>query len=311
MNSHRKPPLVVLVGPTAVGKTEISIRLAQWLGAEIVSGDSRQFYRGMDIGTAKPTLAERAAVPHHLVDIANPDETLSLAIFQRLARAAIASIHARGRLPLLVGGTGQYMRAVTRGWTPPAVVPDPTMRSALEHMAHQRSAGWLHDRLASIDPQAAESMDRRNVRRTIRALEVILTSGNRFSDQRAQSDSPNRLISGGLMRRRQELYERIDARIERMFESGLVEETRKLLAQGYSPELPAFSAIGYRECMEVISGTMQVEEAKAAMRRLTRAFVRRQGNWFKETDPSIKWFECGDPDLLRKVESYVLQETGN
>jgi tRNA dimethylallyltransferase len=309
MISDPKPPLVVVVGPTAVGKTEISILLAHRLDAEIVSADSRQFYRGMDIGTAKPTPAQRALVPHHLIDIADPDETLSLAVFQRLALEAISGIHLRGRLPLLVGGTGQYIRAVTRGWQPPPVVPDPKLRSALERMKLERGSEWLHDRLESMDPQAAQSIDHRNARRTIRALEVILTSGHRFSSQRAHVDSPYHLASIGLKLPRPKLYERIDARIQSMFESGLIQETQSLLSSGYSPALPAFSAIGYSECTKVISGELQVEEAKAAIRRLTRAFVRRQGNWFKESDPLIKWFEVDDANAVSKIESFIREET--
>ena len=309
MRPVSEPPLVVVVGPTAVGKTEVSIRLAQRLDAEIVSADSRQFYRGMDIGTAKPTVAQRALVPHHLVDIADPDDTVSLAVFQRLALDAISGIHARGRLPLLVGGTGQYIRAVARGWKPPPVRPDPRLRSALERLILDRGPLWLHDRLESMDPQAAQAIDYRNARRTIRALEVILTSGHRFSSQRLEADSSYHLVSIGLMLRRPELYKRIDARIEHMFASGLIQETQGLLSHGYSPALPALSAIGYDECLKVISGAMQLDEAKAAIRRRTRLFVRRQANWFKDSDPSIKWFDLDDGNALSAIEAFLNEET--
>ena len=191
-------PLVVLVGPTAVGKTDLSLFLARTLAGEIVSADSRLFYRGMDIGTAKPSAAERAAVPHHLIDVAEPWETWSLVRFRSEALAAITSIHARGRLPLLVGGTGQYVRAVTHGWLPPAVAPQPRLRVALETMAAGRSPYWLHEKLRGLDPDAAAAIDPRNTRRVIRALEVVLLSGQRFSRLRGQADSPFRLVTIGL-----------------------------------------------------------------------------------------------------------------
>lgn len=300
-----RPPLVILVGPTAVGKTELSIQLAKRINGEIVSADSRLFYRGMDIGTAKPTLAERAGVPHHLIDIADPDEIISLAIFQQLARQAIAEIQHRGHLPILVGGTGQYIRAVVEGWSPPAVQPEARLRLVLEKMAAERGHQWLHDRLRSLDVQAAEKIDPRNVRRTIRALEVILLTGQPFSTQRQQGESPYNALTVGLSRPRPELYARVDARIEAMFASGLLEEVRSLLAKGYSPDLPAMSAIGYREAVRVVNGQMSVEQAKVEMRRATRVFIRRQANWFRPSDPGIHWFQAGDPDVVEKMEQVI------
>ena len=296
-----KPPLLLLVGPTAVGKTELAIRLAERLNGEIISADSRLFYRDMDIGTAKPTPAEQARAPHHLIDVANPDETWSLAMFQQRAHEVIAEIHARGRLPLLVGGTGQYVRAVTQGWTPPEVEPDSKLRAELEKMKAERGKEWLYDKLKALDPEAAAVIDLRNVRRTIRALEVILTTGHKFSAQRGQADSPYDLLTVGLKRPREELYARVDARIDAMFVAGLLNEVRALLAKGYSPELPSMSGIGYRECCQVLGGQMSEEQARVQMKRITRAFVRRQANWFKESDPNIHWLEAGDPDVLEKV----------
>lgn len=284
------PPLILLVGPTAVGKTEIAIQLAEQMNGEIVSADSRLFYRGMDIGTAKPTREERARVPHHLIDVADPDETWSLGQFQQAARTAIADIHARGKLPFLVGGTGQYMRAVTEGWRPPEVRADEKLRDELEKMKEERGKDWLHDKLKMLDPEAADKIDARNVRRTIRALEVILTTGKKFSAQRWQAASPYHLITIGLTRPRAELYARVDARIESMFAAGLLDEVRGLLAKGYSADLPSMSGIGYRECVRVIKGQWSREQAEVQMRRATRAFVRRQANWFKSTDESIRWF---------------------
>lgn len=302
-----KLPLILIIGPTAVGKTEIAIQLAEKLNGEIVSADSRLFYRGMDIGTAKPSLKERARVPHYLIDIVNPDETLSLAVFQQKARDIIAKIHARGKLPFLVGGTGQYVRAVTQGWTPPEVTADERLRDELGRIVSrdEKGADWLHARLQLLDPDAAQKIDARNVRRTIRALEVILTTGRKFSEQRGQSDSPYQLITIGLTRPRPELYERVDQRIEVMFANGFIDEVKGLLERGYSPTMPSMSAIGYRECIRVVNDEWSVEQAKVEMRRATRVFVRRQANWFKESDPHIKWFNPGNVNTPAEIEQYI------
>jgi tRNA dimethylallyltransferase len=301
-----KPPLILIVGPTAVGKTELAIQLAEKLNGEVISADSRLFYRGMDIGTAKPSREELARVPHYLIDIVNPDETLSLAVFQEKAKHIIADIHMRGKIPFLVGGTGQYVRAVTQGWTPPEVIADERLRGALEKLKEERGFEWLHARLQSLDPEAAAKIDARNVRRTVRALEVILTTGRKFSEQRGQVDSPYHLITIGLTRPRPELYQRVDERIGAMFANGFVDEVRGLLEKGYSPTLPSMSAIGYRECIGVVKGELTIEQAKFEMRRVTRVFVRRQANWFKESDPSIMWFKVKD-GVGKEIETYIRQ----
>jgi len=300
-----KPPLVVVVGPTAVGKTGISIQLAERMDGEIVSADSRLFYRGMDIGTAKPSAEERARVPHHLIDVAEPYETWSLALFQKAAAETIDGIRARGKLPFLVGGTGQYIHAVTHGWSPPAAAPDAEFRTKLEAQAESDGYQGLYEQLKELDPTAAEKIDPRNVRRTIRALEVIHFTGRKFSEQRGQVEGPYRLVTVGLIRPRPELYARVDARIESMFAAGLLDEVRGLLAQGCSPDLPAMSSIGYRECAAVLEGRMSLDEAKVQMRRLTRIFVRRQANWFKLDDQEIHWFEAGEK-ACSEIEAYLL-----
>jgi len=302
-----QPFLILIVGPTAVGKTEIAIQVAEQINGEIVSADSRLFYRGMDIGTAKPTHEEKARVPHHLINIANPDEILSLAVFHQKAREVIADIHARGKLPFLVGGTGQYVRAVTEGWKPPEVKPNERLRVELEKEKDEKGKDFLYERLKSLDPDAAEKIDARNVRRTIRALEVILTTGKKFSEQRGQSESPYDLITIGLTRPRPELYARIDVRIESMFENGLLDEVEGLLAKGYSSDLPTMSAIGYRECVSVIEGQLSIEQAKVKMRRATRIFVRRQSNWFKESDPNIHWLYAGEKNVVDKIIAIIRQ----
>lgn len=299
-----EPPLIVMVGPTAVGKTELAITLAERLNGEIISADSRLFYRGMDIGTAKPSALELQRVPHHLIDVAEPDETWSLALFQKTAREVIDNIHARGRLPFLVGGTGQYIRAVIEGWLVPELAPNPGLRAALEAWGKEVGASGLFARLGIIDPGAAAQIDYRNQRRTIRALEVILSTGRLFSAQRQRTDTPYNLLIIGLKRPRLELYTRIDARIEAMLARGLVEEVKSLLNRGLSPGASALSAIGYREMISYLVGELTLDEAVAQMKRATRIFVRRQANWFKESDPTINWFEVKS-GIEEKIEEKI------
>jgi tRNA dimethylallyltransferase len=302
-----KPPLVVIVGPTAVGKTEVSLQLAERLDGEIVSGDSRLFYRGMNIGTAKPTMQEQQRVPHHLIDVADPDETWSLAVFQETAQKSIAEINQRGKLPFLVGGTGQYIRAMLEGWAPPELAPDPKIRKVLDKWANDSGGDELHRRLGYLDPLAADRIDPRNVRRTVRALEVIFRTGKRFSSQTRKQESFYNNLVLGIIRPRPELYRRIDERVEAMLDAGLVEEVRALLQKGYPPDLPTFSAIGYREIIAHLMGEISLEEAVMLIKRATRQFVRRQANWFKPTDPTIHWFDA-DEHLAANMEACIREQ---
>jgi tRNA dimethylallyltransferase len=307
-SDYRRPPLVVIVGPTGVGKTELSIQLALRLNGEIVSADSRLFYRGMDIGTAKPGLEERALVAHHLIDVADPDQVWSLAMFQEAATQAIQAIHTSGNLPFLVGGTGQYFRAIVDGWALPKVKPDPKLRSAIEHWAEEITPHGLHNRLQILDPSSAEQIDARNLRRTIRALEVIFTSGKRFSEQRRQQKNVYHTFTLGLIRPRDDLYKRIDIRIEKMIEAGLVSEVQTLLNRGYAADLPTLSAIGYHEIIDHLAGKISLEEAVELMKRRTRIFVRRQANWFKLTDQNIHWYDAQNlsPDqIIQDIRSWL------
>jgi tRNA dimethylallyltransferase len=301
-------PLVVILGPTGVGKTEVAIQLAERLDGEIISVDSRLFYRGMDIGTAKPTEAELLRAVHHLVNVADPDQPWSLSKFQAEAQKCVAEIHQRGRLPLLVGGTGQYIRAVIEGWMPPDQPADTNLRDALENWAGEIGRVELHRKLAIIDSDAAQTIDPTNLRRTVRALEVIFSSGKRFSEQRRRRGSPS-VLQIGLYRPRPELYARIDARIETMVMVGLLEETRQLLAKGYSAKLPGLSAIGYREMIDVLEGRITLEEAIIFMKRKTREYVRRQANWFKLNDPNIHWFDAGQISV-EIIAEYILSGKG-
>lgn len=288
-------PLVVIVGPTAVGKTAFAVEVAKKLDGEVVSADSRLFYRRMDIGTAKPPLEDLAGVPHHLIDVAEPDEPWSLVLFQEQAQKVIASIHAHGKLPFLVGGTGQYIKAVIEGWQAPLQQPDFEMRQILETWGSEIGPHELHNRLGIIDPEAAKHIEPGNLRRTVRALEVIFKTGSRFSEQRMKSKSPYSICVIGLKRPRAELYMRIDSRIDQMIAAGLMDEVKNLLVKGFSPNLPTLSAIGYREMIAVINGTISMDEAIMQMKRLTRQFVRRQSNWFKESDPNIHWLDANQP----------------
>jgi tRNA dimethylallyltransferase len=297
-------PVVIIVGPTGVGKTEISLQLAERLEGEIISSDSRHFYRGMDIGTAKSSIEERARVPHHLIDVIDPGDVWSLALFQQAARDALRQIHGRGKLPFLVGGTGQYIRAVVEGWDLPEQEPDSGMRTALEHWGLEIGAKSLHERLAVLDPEAASVIQYQNLRRTVRALEVILRTGRRFSEQRQRSQSPYSLLMIGLTRPRPELYARIDERIEQMLARGLLDEVRGLLEKGYTAGLPSMSAIGYREMIAHLSGQISLEEAIVQMKRSTRQYVRRQANWFKPSDPNIHWFSM-NPHTADEVERLI------
>ncbi len=297
-------PLLVLVGPTAVGKTALSLALAEHLDAEIVSADSRLLYRGMDIGTAKPTPEERRRVPHHLIDVADPDETWTVARFQDAAYQAIEAIHRRGRLPMLVGGTGQYVWAVVEGWQVPRVPPQPGLREALERWGEAIGPEALHARLAVLDPKAAERIHPTNLRRTVRALEVIFSTGRLFSQQRSKRPPPYDILIVGLTRPRAELHQRIRERIEAMLQAGWLDEVRRLLASGYSPDLPSMSGIGYAELIAHLQGEMSLEEAIERIRRRTHVFVRRQANWFKATDPRIHWFTPG-PETMQEVLALV------
>lgn len=304
MEAHSGIKLLVIVGPTAVGKTALSIDLALRFDGEVVSADSRQIYRHMDIGTAKATPDEREAVPHHLIDVVNPDQELTLAHYRRLATEAIAGIHARGRLPILVGGTGLYVRALLEGWTIPEVPPQHQYRQALETWAEREGHEALHRRLAEVDPEAAARIDARNVRRVIRALEVHHATGEPISALQAKSPPGYRPLTIGLTMPRTDLYRRIDERVERMIAAGLVAEIRGLLARGYDLGLPAMSGLGYRQIGQYLQGQVSLEEAVVLIKRHTRRFVRRQYNWFRPTDPTIHWVDVTRP-FHAQIEAQV------
>ena len=305
---RKSQPVIAILGPTAVGKTRISIPLAERFEGEIVSVDSRLIYRGMDIGTAKPTLQERERVPHHLIDVTDPDDTWNLAKFSDAALNVIHDIHCRGKAAFLVGGTGQYLRAILEGWTPPPSAESPRLREKLEVTAANNGYEALHKQLQEVDPASAERIDPRNVRRIIRALEIFHTTGKPASLQREKNPPPFEILRIGLTLPRQKLYQRIDQRIDLMIEAGWIEEVQELIDSGISPALPSLSAIGYAQLAAYLGGEMDLDSAIVEIRRLSRQFVRRQANWFKADDPGIQWFDAVtgvDEQIARVIERWL------
>lgn len=296
-------PVIFIVGPTASGKTQLSIQIARAIGSEIISADSRYFYRMMDIGTAKPDASEMDNIRHHLIDIADPDETISVALFKQKVAEIIDQMHLNEKIPIVVGGTGQYIHAILHNWEMPVVEADHRMRIILEQYAEHYGKLKLFEFLQKVDPEAAKIIDYRNLRRTVRAVEVILKTGQRFSNQRKR-ESPiysHKMI--GIRWDRSILYQRIDDRIEKMIENGFIKEVRMLNELGYSPDLPSMSGIGYREITAYIHGEISLDEAIMLMKRNSRTYVRRQANWFKDNDPTIQWFEGSELDIQKIIEN--------
>lgn len=248
-------------------------------------------YRQFDIGTAKPTPAQQAIAPHHLLDVVEPDEVLSLADFQTRAYTVIEAVQQRGRLPLLVGGTGQWVQAVVEGWNIPRVAPDPGLRAEFEAVARAEGHEALHAQLAAVDPQAARKLDPRNVRRVIRALEVYRKTGLPISRQQHKSPPPYDILQLGLTMSREALYRRIDRRVDNMMAQGLLAEVERLAAAGYGWNTPAMSGLGYRQIGQFLGGEVSLEEAVALIKKETRRFVRQQYNWFRLEDRRLHWFD--------------------
>lgn len=294
-------PLLFIVGPTASGKTALAVALAERFSGEIINADSRQFYRGMDIGTAKPIDAERARAVHHLIDVLNPDEVCGLAWFLDAARAAITDIRARGRLPIICGGTGQYVRALRLNWDVPRVPPDPALRQRLSARAEAEGGARLLGELAALDPARAAQLDARNVRRVVRALEVALLRDARVEPP---SDQPAPLVKReltlGIRLERAALYERIDARVEAIYDAGLVAEVQALNAAGFGCDAPAMNAIGYREVCEHLRGVLTLAQARERTKFATHRLARTQHAWFQPLDPTITWLDAG-PALVAQA----------
>lgn len=282
-------PLYVILGPTAVGKTGLAIDFAAQVGGEIVGADSRQIYRDMDIGTAKPTAQQQAVIQHHLIDIVDPDEDISLAQIQRLAYAAINDIHARGKIPLLVGGTGQYISAIIDGWSIPAVPPNEALRAELEAYAAAHGAQALHDRLRVLDAAAADNIPYQNIRRVVRALEVCIETGQPITELQRKSPPPYDVTVYGLTLDREELYQQADRRVDEMIEAGFVDEVRRLLERGYSRRLPSMSGLGYREIAAFLADEIPLADAVMLTKNATHDFIRRQYTWFRKMGERVLW----------------------
>lgn len=299
--------VLVIVGPTAVGKTNLALSLARRFSGEIINADSRQVYRHMDIGTAKPTPDEQQQAPHHLLDILDPGHNFDLATFLSLAKDAVSQIQERSRLPIFVGGTGQYIWALVEGWQVPEVPPDPEFRATKIAEAEQHGPEFVYQQLLEADPERAAQLDSRNLRRVIRALEVHRAQA---SHPRTPEKPPDNQARGlpepliiGLTMDRQQLYQRIDDRVDRMMSQGLEDEVRLLAVRGYVPGKGPLAGPGYRELGEYLAGGLTLEEAVQRTKFQTHRMVRRQYNWFKLGDPRIKWLDLSASPSFSDIES--------
>jgi len=307
MTQATEPKILVIAGPTASGKSSLAVDLALSLSGEIVNADSMQVYRGMDIGTAKPTAQEQKGVPHHLLDVVEPDETFNAALYRRKALPVIADICSRGKACLVVGGTGLYIRILLRGLmeAPPS---DPNLRKKLHRKCEKHGPGLLHERLRNMDPEAAAAIHPNDRTRIIRALEIASTSNRLFSDltkKHGFRDLKLRALQLCLRVERDLLYERINERTQKMIDMGLIEETRALLKKGYSPELKPMKAIGYRHMVTYLQGKWSLEEAIACLQRDTRRYAKRQLTWFR-AEPDVIWIDPEAVDMvLEKINRFL------
>ena len=302
--------IIAIVGPTGIGKSRLALHLASVFPGEIVSADSRQVYRFMDVGTAKPTPSELKSVPHHLIDIVNPDDDFSLATYQELAYQAIADIHQRGKLPFLVGGTGLYVKAVLEGWQIPRVSPDKNFRYNIAKRANEINIDEIYQELVLADPDAAAKIDRRNVRRVIRALEVHAKAGQAFSRLERKIPPPFTSLIIGLTAERSALYRIVDQRVDSMIERGLVQEVENLLKMGYDFNLPSMSGIGYRQIGQFLKGELTLEAAIQKIKTETHRFIRHQYAWFRLSDENIHWFDIEqtkDSDIEKTLKEFLAE----
>lgn len=300
--------LVAIVGPTGVGKTRLAVYLAGIFNGEIIGADSRQVYRYMDIGTAKPAPEEMSLITHHLIDIVDPDEDFNLGRYLELANSAIDDINGRNKLPFLVGGTGQYIKAVLEGWQVPRVSPDRQFRYNIEKKVGAENADNIYNELMRLDPEAAGKIDRRNVRRVARALEVRIQTGENFSRIARKKVPSFKTFIIGLTTERKKLYEIVDGRVDDMIGRGLVPEVEKLLKMGYHLNLSSMSGIGYRQVVQYLNGEITLEAAIQKMKTETHRFIRHQYAWFRLTDDRIHWFDIvqhKDEEIASSLESFL------
>lgn len=304
-----KQPLVVILGPTATGKTEVGIQVALRLGGEVISADSMQVYKYMDIGTAKPTLEERQGITHHLIDVVTPDQDFNAALFQKYARHHIHDIITSGKVPILVGGTGLYIRAVIDPYSFNLAGVDQVYRMRMQEGARQYGRDWLHRQLAAVDPQTAARLHPNDVKRVIRALEVFKLTGQTLSHEPGgKRESSYNLIVFGLSRPRDQLYSLIERRVDRMIEQGLVNEVSQLLQWGFGRHLKSMQSLGYKEVAAHLAGELDFGEAIDMLKRNTRRFAKRQLTWFRH-EHRINWLELEmhkDPgDVVNQITESV------
>lgn len=293
-----KKPLIILTGPTAVGKTKASIGLAKAVGGEIISADSMQVYKYMDIGSAKIRPEEMDGIPHYLVDILEPEEEFHVVRFQELAKQAMDEIYKKGKIPILVGGTGFYIQAVLYDIDFTENGGDDTFRKELERLAAQNGAEWLHERLREVDEKSAEDIHANNVKKVIRALEYYRQTGQKISEHNArqrQKQSPYQFAYFVLNDERKHLYERINLRVDQMIKEGLPQEVEMLKKKGYTRNMVAMQGLGYKEMLDYLDGTISFEEAISIIKRDTRHFAKRQITWFKR-EPDVIWLDKQEYD---------------
>lgn len=299
-----KPKLLVIVGPTAVGKTRLSVRLAKRFHGEIISGDSMQVYRGMDIGTAKIMPGEMEEIPHHLINICEPDQLFSVQEYQQLAREKITEITERGQLPMLVGGTGLYIESVVHDYDMPYVKENTALRKELKEMAQREGKEVLHQRLKNVDPVQAGKLHPNDTRRVIRALEVYHLTGKPFSELKRKGTSPFNTLWIGLTMPRELLYERINQRVDNMIAAGLVDEVKQLWSKGYRLHLTSMQAIGYKEIMNYLEGDISFDEAVQMIKQGSRKYAKRQLSWFRRLS-EIHWFDITNAKSFQEIEQLI------
>ncbi len=307
----KKPPLIILTGPTAVGKTRTSIGLAKAAGGEIISADSMQVYRHMDIGSAKVTESEMDGVPHHLIDVLEPTEEFNVVTFQHMAKEAMAGIYERGHIPIVAGGTGFYIQALLYDIDFAADDGDAAFRKELEQLAAEKGPGYLHEMLDRIDPESAQAIHANNIKRTIRAIEFYHQTGKTISGHNAEQrvrESPYDFYYYVLNMDRAALYERIDRRVDLMIQQGLVDEVKRLAAMGCSRDMVSMQGLGYKEILAYLEGAYPLDEAVRIIKRDTRRFAKRQITWFKR-ERDVRWLDIRefehDPG---QIIQYILSE---
>lgn len=308
--AFEKPPLIILTGPTAVGKTDLSIRLAKEINGEIISADSMQVYRRMNIGTAKITPAEMEGVPHHLIDILEPDEGFNVFLFKELAKRAIEEILSRGRVPVIVGGTGFYIQAVLYDIDFTDNDTDDGIRRELTQVYEQKGAEYLHGLLREIDPESAQDIHANNVKRVIRAIEFYRQTGKRISEHNAEqrvNESPYNFAYFVLNDDREVLYDRINRRIDKMMEAGLVKEVQGLMAEGLDRSLVSMQGLGYKEIIAYLKGELSLEEAVYILKRDTRHFAKRQLTWFRR-EKEVDFVELKELGGREQAFAYIMQK---